>query len=62
MSDIDQKPFTVDELTTAQPESTDPKYLAWKKQKIEASLKHADEHPDDVLTEQEMWQKHSLDY
>lgn len=62
MADVDQKSLTIEEATTRQPESTDPAYLAWKRQKIEAALKHAHDHPDDVLTEQEIWQKHGLDY
>ena len=59
---VEQKSLSIDELTTEQPESTDPAYLAWKKAKIEAALKHADEHPDDFLTEQETWKKFGIDY
>lgn len=58
---VEQKSISSDELTTEQPESTDPAYLAWKKAKIEAALQHADEHPDDFLTEQETWKKFGID-
>ena len=43
----DDKPRTIDEATTPQPESDDPEYLAWKKAQIRAAIKHADAHPDD---------------
>lgn len=62
MADIDQKDLTIEEATTRQPESSDPAYLAWKRQKIEAALMHAGDHRNDVLTEQEIWQKHGLGY
>jgi hypothetical protein len=59
----DNRPLTIDDLTrVTEPESTAPEYLAWKKAKIEASLKYADEHPDAFLTEQEVWKKHGLAY
>ena len=51
-----------DDLLPEQPESTDPHYLEWKKSKIKAAIQHADENPDAYLTEQEIWQKHGLDY
>lgn len=41
------KPRTINEATTPQPESDDPEYLAWKKAQIRAAIKHADAHPDD---------------
>ena len=34
MSEIDDKPMTLKEATTEQPESTDPAYLAWVNEKI----------------------------
>ncbi len=43
----DDKPRTIDEATTPQPESDDPEYLAWKKVRIRAAIEHADAHPDD---------------
>ena len=59
----DDRPLTIDDLTRiTEPESTAPEYLAWKKAKIEAAIKHADEHPDDFLTEQEVWRHFGLDY
>ena len=59
----DNRTLTIDDLTRiTEPESTAPEYLAWKKAKIEAALKHADEHPDAVFTEQEIWQMHGLAY
>lgn len=41
-------------------DSREPAYLAWKREKIEAALRHADEHPDDFLTEKEVWKNHGL--
>jgi hypothetical protein len=59
----DNRPPTIDDLTrVTEPESTAPEYLAWKKAKIEAALRHAEEHPDSVFTEQEIWQMHGLAY
>lgn len=59
----DNRPLTINDLTSiTEPESTAPEYLAWKKAKIEAAIKHADEHPDDFLTEEEVWRKHGLAY
>jgi len=56
-------PIAVGELTSVrEPEATDSGYLAWKKAKIEAALRQANARPDDVLTEQEVWQKHGLEY
>jgi hypothetical protein len=56
-------PLTIDDLTTVtEPESTAPEYLAWKRAKIEAALRHADAHPDAVFTEQEILQMHGLAY
>ena len=43
-------------------ESVKPEYVQWKRDKIEAALRHADEHPDDFLTEKEIWNKHGIDY
>lgn len=59
---VDRKSIPIDQLTTEQPESTHPAYLAWKRAKIEAALKHADEHPQEFLTEQETWKKFGIDY
>lgn len=41
-------------------ESTTPDYIQWKRARIETALRHADEHPDDFLTEKEIWNKHRL--
>ena len=40
-----------------QPESTDPEYLAWKNAKVEAAIRHMNEHPDDFLTHEEVCRK-----
>ena len=61
MSDTKDRPFTLDEVTKPQPESTDPAYLAWKAAKIREAIQHADEQPDDVLTQAEMEKKFGLD-
>lgn len=59
----DNRPLTIEDFTRiTEPESTAPEYLAWKKAKIAATIKHMDEHPDDFLTEQEVWRHFGLDY
>ena len=50
------------EMTSQQPDSTDPAYLAWKKAKIRAAIKAADEKPDDVVTQEGMWKMFGLDH
>lgn len=58
----DHRPLTIDDLTRiTEPESKAPEYLAWKKAKIEAALKHADDHPDDVFTLDEVWRHFGLE-
>ena len=42
-------------------ESSDPEYLAWKRREIEAALKEADEHPEDFMTQEEVWRKFGLE-
>lgn len=51
-----------DFIKITRPESADPEYLAWKKAKIEAATKHANEHPDARLTEEEVWKQLGLQY
>ena len=57
MSDVDQQEIlpTVEELTTPQPDSTDPAYLAWIDEKVRKSLKHAEENPEDCSTHDEVF-------
>ena len=62
MANVEQKNLDYEELTTAQPEPDNPEYMSWKRRKIESAKQNADEHPDDFLTEEEVWQKHNLDY
>ena len=38
MLDVTEKPLSREELTAEQPESADPAYLAWKRNKIQATL------------------------
>ena len=52
----------LDELSPPQPDSTRPAYLAWKKAKVRAAIKVADENPNDVATHEEMRKKFGLDY
>ena len=61
MDQTKDRPPTLDEATTPQPESTDPDYLAWKDAKIRAAIKAADENPDGGVTLDEMWKKFGLD-
>jgi hypothetical protein len=44
----------------SEPESTDPKYLAWKREKIEAAIRQLDAHPDTTVPLNEMLKKHGL--
>lgn len=62
MADIKDTDIPIDAWVTAGPESADPAYLEWKRQKIEAALKAADEHPDRVRSEKEIWKKFGLAY
>ncbi|MBV9758819.1 MAG: hypothetical protein JO047_17375 [Alphaproteobacteria bacterium] len=58
----DTEPVKTPDLTSvSEPESTDPKYLAWKRAKLIAALKHADEHPEDTSLLDEVWRKHGLE-
>ena len=50
------------DAVSPEPESSDPAYLAWKKAKIKAAIKEADQAPDDVLSQQEIWKKLGLDH
>ena len=49
------------ELTTEQPESTDPGYLAWQEAKIKKALQAAKDHPERRIPQAEMWKKHGLE-
>ena len=50
----DQPRPTIADLTTEQPESTDPDYLAWKEGKIRKALESARCHPDKLVSRDEM--------
>ena len=56
----DQKP-SLKELLTPGPESSDPDYLAWKKAKIERALEQAKAHPEERITQKEIWKKFGLE-
>ena len=43
-------------------ESEQADYIQWKRTKIETALRHADEHPDDFITEKEIWNRYGLGY
>ncbi len=45
----------------SEPESTDPQYLAWKREKIEAAIRQLDAHPDNTVPLNEMLKKHGLE-
>lgn len=54
-------PITSKDLTGIRNiEADDAEYLDWKRAKIEAALRQADERPDNVLREHEVWEKHGL--
>jgi len=61
MDQTSDKPLTVEEATTPQPESEHPAYAAWKDAKIRAALAEADADPDDTVTLEQMWKKHGVD-
>jgi hypothetical protein len=55
------KTLDIKDLTRqSEPESIDPKYLAWKREKIEAAIKQLDAHPDNTVPLNEMLKKHGL--
>lgn len=57
----DTEPVRAEDLTTVtEPESADPQYLAWKRAKLAAASKHADEHPEEDVPLEEVWRKHGL--
>ncbi len=62
MTKIDQGSNQIDDRATEGQDSTDPTYLAWKRRKIEAAVRDADQHLAESLTEKEVWQKHGLDH
>lgn len=61
MDETKDRPLSLDEATTPQPDSTDPAYLAWRDAKVRAAIKEADESPDDAITLDEAWKKLGLD-
>ena len=42
MEDTKDRPLTLQEATTPQPDSTDPDYVAWKDAKVRAAITSAD--------------------
>ena len=48
-------------LRLGQP-STDPEYLAWKKDKIQKALDFARENPDKMIPQRDIWTKFGLEY
>ena len=57
------EPVSARELTKVTDFELDaPEYIQWKREKIERALRHADEHPEDSKTEQEIWNKHGIEY
>ncbi len=62
MSTTTNKPRpTLAELTTEQPESTDPGYLAWKEARIRKAQAEARRNPDKLTTHAEMRARLGLD-
>ena len=55
------KDSSLTEAAPEQPESSDPDYLAWKKAKVRAALREADEAPTDVVSQDEVWKKLGVD-
>ena len=62
MDSTEDKSHAAMDAVSPEPEASDPAYLAWKKAKIKAAIKEADQAPDDVLSEQEIWKKLGLDH
>ncbi len=61
MNEIDQKPSKLADMTTSQPESTDPDYQAWVKAEIEAALAKDIAHPENRIPARDIWKKHGLE-
>jgi hypothetical protein len=62
MTNVAERGFPADDLLIERPESTAPDYLAWKHDKIAAAIRHADDNPDDFVSEEEVWKTFGLDY
>ena len=50
------------EHLTARGPSNDPDYLAWKEEQIKKALKFAEENPDKMIPQEEVWKKLGLAY
>jgi hypothetical protein len=46
MADVVDGPASLDDVLAEQPESADPTYVAWKRQKIETVLRRDAAHPE----------------
>ena len=53
---------TLADLTTEQPESTDPDYLAWKEAKIRNAREDARRSPDKLISHAEMRKRLGLEH
>ena len=43
-------------------ESKDPAYLAWRDQKVREALKFAEKHPEQMISEKEIWEFFGLEH
>ncbi len=62
MSELKEKHAIIDELMSALPDSSDPAYQAWTKEKIEKSLAEAKAHPEQRIPQRRIWEKFGLEY
>lgn len=51
----ERETITLEDATQPGPESTDPDYRAWKEAKIKATVRQADENPNDTYTHEQVF-------
>lgn len=62
---MDKAEILPDELKAhleAMGESQDPEYLAWRDRKVREALEFARKHPEEMISEKEIWEFFGLDY
>jgi hypothetical protein len=51
----------LEDFDTAQADSSDPAYLAWRDRKVTAALDAAQAHPERRIPQSEVWKKFGLE-
>lgn len=62
MTDAKTHERSLEELTLPVGESKDPAYLAWRDAQVRLALARADTHPQEMIPERTIWEKHGLEY